>query len=87
MKKRGILVTILIVFLLIAAGMGGYFLIQNQSAEKVYREKMSEGRKYMSQMKYDEAVASFEFALEKNPKNESCIRFYLSCTGSSRRYR
>lgn len=71
MKKRGILVTILIVFLLIAAGMGGYFLIQNQSAEKVYREKMSEGRKYMSQMKYDEAVASFEFALEKNPKNEA----------------
>lgn len=71
MKKKGILVTILIFLLLTAAGVGEYFLIQNQSAEKIYREKMSEGRKYMSQMKYDEAVASFEFALEKDPKNEA----------------
>lgn len=71
MKKKGILVTVLILLLLIAAGIGGYFLIQNQNTEKVYREKMSEGRKYMSQMKYDEAVAAFEFALEKDPKNEA----------------
>lgn len=71
MKKRGILIIGLIFFVLTIAGLGGYFLIKNQTMEKVYREKMSEGRKYMSQMKYEEAVASFEFALKKNPRNEA----------------
>ena len=36
-------------------------------SEKVYKEKMAEGRKYLSQMKYEEAVAAFEFALEEKP--------------------
>ena len=70
MKKRNILIIILICVVLAGLGVGGFFLIQNQNNQKIYREKLSEGQKYLSQMKYEEAEAAFEFALDKNPKDE-----------------
>ena len=70
MKKRNILIIVLICVVLIGLGIGGFILIQNQNNQKIYREKLSEGQKYLSQMKYEEAEAAFEFALDKNPKDE-----------------
>ena len=70
MKKRNILIIALICAVLIGLGIGGFILIQNQNNQKIYREKLSEGQKYLSQMKYEEAEAAFEFALDKNPKDE-----------------
>lgn len=70
MKKRNILIIILICVVLAGLGVGGFFLIQNQNNQKIYREKLAEGQKYLSQMKYEEAEAAFEFALDKNPKDE-----------------
>lgn len=71
MKKKNILILVLILVVLAGAGIGGFFLIRGQMTEKVYKEKMSEGRKYLSQMRYEEAAAAFEFALEKNPDDET----------------
>lgn len=71
MKKKNIGIIVLIVILLACIGAGGVFLIKGQKSEKIYKEKMTEGRKYFTQMKYEEAVAAFEFALKENPKEET----------------
>lgn len=70
MKKKNTVILVLIILVLIGTGIGGFFLIQGQMSEKVYKEKMAEGRKYLSRMKYEEAVAAFEFALEEKPEEE-----------------
>lgn len=70
MKKKNTVIVVLIILVLIGTGIGGFFLIQGQMSEKVYKEKMAEGRKYLSRMKYEEAVAAFEFALEEKPEEE-----------------
>lgn len=71
MKKKNTWILLVILAVLAVTGIGGAFLIQNKASEKVYTEKMTEGRKYLSQMKYEEAVAAFEFALKENPEDES----------------
>ena len=48
MKKRNILIIILICVVLAGLGVGGFFLIQNQNNQKIYREKLAEGQKYLS---------------------------------------
>ena len=87
MKKKNIIIIILICIVLAGLGAGGFFLIQKQSNQKIYAEKVTEGRKYLSQMKYEEAEAAFEFALDKNPKDEEAyIGLYrvLSAQGKYR---
>lgn len=69
-KKKNIIFLVLIILALVGIGIGGFFLIKGQMSEKVYKEKMEEGRKYLSRMKYEEAVAAFEFALEEKPDEE-----------------
>ena len=59
MKKKNTVILVLIILVLIGTGIGGFFLIQGQMSEKVYKEKMAEGRKYLSRMKYEEDVAAF----------------------------
>lgn len=87
MKKKNVIIIILICIVLAGLGAGGYFLIQKQTTQKVYAEKITEGRKYLSQMKYEEAEAAFEFALDKDPKDEEAyIGLYrvLSAQGKYR---
>lgn len=71
MKKKNILVLVLILIVLIGTGIGGFFLVKSQMNEKVYKEKMEEGKRYFTRMQYDQAIAAFEFALEKNPEDEN----------------
>ena len=71
MKKKNLVILALSLLVLVGTGIGGFFLIKGQMSEKVYKEKMAEGRKYLSQMKYEEAVAAFEFALEEKPEEET----------------
>lgn len=71
MKKKNILILVLILIVLIGTGIGGFFLVKGQMNEKVYKEKMEEGKRYFTRMQYDQAIAAFEFALEKNPEDEN----------------
>lgn len=71
MKKKNIVILVLILLVLIGTGVGGFFLIKGQMSQKIYKEKMEEGRKYLDRMKYEEAIAAFEFALEENPEDEN----------------
>lgn len=71
MKKKNSLILVLIVLVLIGVGAGGFFIIKDRTSEKVYKEKMAEGRKHLSKMQYEEAVAAFEFALEEKPEEDT----------------
>lgn len=87
MKKKNILVIVFICLVLAGLGTGGFFVIQGQMNQKIYKEKMLEGQKYLAQMKYEQAEAAFEFALEKNPRDEEAyIGLYrvLSAQGKYR---
>lgn len=68
--KRIILFVILGVLFLILA-VSGVFLIKNATEKKAYRAHLDEGQKYLEEMKFEEAVAAFEFALEKNSDSEN----------------
>ena len=41
MKKKNTVILVLIILVLIGTGIGGFFLIQGQMSEKVYKEKMA----------------------------------------------
>lgn len=70
MKKKSMIVLAALLLVLTGITIGGFLLIDKQADTKVYKEKMEEGRNYFSRMMYEEAIASFEFALEKNPGDE-----------------
>lgn len=70
-KKRNIILLIILVILFLVLAVTGVLLIKNTTEKKAYRAHLDTGQKYLEEMKYEEAVASFEFALEKNPQSEN----------------
>lgn len=70
-KKRNIILFVILGILFLVLAVTGVFLIKNTTEKKAYRAHMDEGQKYLEEMKYGEAVASFEFAIDKNPQSEN----------------
>nr|WP_288977959.1 carboxypeptidase regulatory-like domain-containing protein [uncultured Blautia sp.] len=70
-KKKNIILLIVLGILFLVLAVIGVFLIKNATEKKAYRAHLNEGQKYLEELKYEEAVASFEFAIEKDPKSEN----------------
>lgn len=71
-KKTTLIVTACLACLLviIIALLGVYFIKQGSNDAK-YREYVDKGEKYLADLEYDDAIASFKFALKLNDEDEA----------------
>ncbi|MCF6515199.1 hypothetical protein GSH19_03400 [Lactobacillus sp. S2-2] len=76
MKKRWI--TVLVIAIAVA-GVGGYLVAKHGDVEKVYAENMKNGKKYIKQKKYGQAVDAFQESSDVKPKDDQA-KNYLNQT-------
>lgn len=82
-KVKMILIGLIAGLLVLVCVLFGLLFMKTPGSEKEYRTYMEKGEKYLAELNYEDAIAAFEMAIEKNDKNENAyIRLseaYIGC--------